>query len=99
MLHFHVFHLEGVFKEKQHSCCQWYNCHDGAFGSLNTPADDVWSLLCSFGSNEYLSDMERTTKKATDQVRIGLCITDTSPLLSNACNHEVKIAFIFLITA
>lgn len=43
--------------------------------------------------------MERTIKKATDQVRIGLCVTDTSPLLSNAFNHEVKISFIFLITA
>lgn len=81
MLHFHVSHLEGVFKQKQRSCCQWYNCCVGAFGSLNTLVDDVWSLLLPFWQWWIESDMQGTIKQAIGHVGIGIYVTDARPFL------------------
>lgn len=77
MLHFHVSHLAGLFKEKQCSCCQWYNCCVGALGSLHTserliPAALIWLPWTA-------SDTEGKLEKATDQVRTGICVTYQSP--------------------
>lgn len=71
MLHFHVSHLAGLFKEKQCSCCQWYNCCVGALGSLHTsewwwliPAAVLWAAMNSkwhWGKNResYRSSKDR----------------------------------------
>lgn len=78
MLHFHVSHLAGLFKEKHVAAVSDIIAVLVPLGPY-TPVNDAWSLLLSFWLPWTASDTEGKMEKATDQVRTGICVTYQSP--------------------
>lgn len=98
MLHFHVSHLAGLFKEKPCSCCQWYNCSAGALGSLHS--SEGWLIpaalvLAAMNTKWYWRKNGESYRSSKDR---DLCHIPV-PFCPRSLHHALSICFMLLMTA
>lgn len=95
MLHFHVSHLAGLFKEKPCSCCQWYNCCAAALGSLDSSEGWLIPAAVLLAAKWYWRKNGESYRSSKDR---DLCHTPV-PSCPRSSLHALSICFMFLMAA